>query len=166
MRRVYILSRRWLCFCMVLFGYKWPNTTEDLSLSSNTRKFLCYSLNLSIFSFVVMWILVLNVVVSWRCCECSIIREHFLLGLLQLWMVKLSMISGETYGVPFVGFLFVIELSSSVRWSLRGIGTSVVIVLLMRGKLTRSMLYHKDVYRIEHSLVDVIVLFRADVLLD
>ena len=90
----------------------------------------------------------------------------FLLGLLQLWMVKLSMISGETYGVPFVGFLFVIELSSSVRWSLRGIGTSVIIVLLMRGKLTRSMLYHKDVYRIEHSLVDVIVLFRADVLLD
>ena len=163
MRRVYTLARRWWCLCMVLFGYKWSLYHRGFVTSISC---LCHDLNWSIFFFVVMWNLVLNVVISWRCCDCSIIREKNLLRLIQLWMVKLSAISGEIYGVPFVGFLFMIELSSSIRWSLIGIGTSVIIVLLMRGRLTRSMLYHKDVYRIEHSVVDVVVLFRADVLSD
>ena len=125
---------------------------------------LCHDLIWSIFSFVLMWNLVLKVVVSWRCCDCSIIREHLLIKLLQLWMLKSRAISGEIYGVPFVGFLIMIELSLSIIWSLIGIGTSVIIVLLMRGRLTRLMLYHKDVYRVEHSLVNMIVLSRADVL--
>ena len=88
------------------------------------------------------------------------------LGLLQLWMVKFSALSGEIYGVPFVGFLFMIAFSSSVRLSLIGIGTSIFIALLMRGRLTRLMMYYKDKHCAGHTLANVIVLYRADVLSD
>ena len=110
MRRDYTFTCCWWCLCMVLVGYKWSLHHIGFVTSISC---LCHDLNWSIFSFVVMWNLVLNVVVSWRCCDCSIIRKYFLLGLLHLWMVKLSAISGETYGVPFVGFLFMIKLSNN-----------------------------------------------------
>ena len=150
MRRDYILSRRWLCFCMVLFGYKWSLHHRGFVTSISC---LYHVLNMA-----------LNVDPSWSCCVYSIIQEHLSLGLLQLWMVKTSALTGETCGVPFVIFLFLIELSSSVKWSLIGIDTSVIIVLLIRRKSIRSMMYHKDAYSVEYSLVDAIVLSRADVL--
>ena len=80
--------------------------------------------------------------------------------------MEFSALSGETYGVSFDGFLFMIVFSLSVLLSLIGIGTSVLIALLMRERSTRLMLYYKYLYCVEHTLVNAIFLSRADVLSD
>ena len=78
-------------------------------------------------------------------------------------MVEYSAPSRETYDVSFDGFPFMTTFSSSARLSLIGIGTSVLIALLMRGRSTRLVLYNKDAYLVEHSLVNVTVLSCADI---
>ena len=81
-------------------------------------------------------------------------------------MVECGALSGETYGVLFVGFLFMIAFSSSARLLLIGIATSIFIVLLTKGRCTSLVLYCKDVHFLKHSLVNVIILSRASIPID
>ena len=62
----------------------------------------------------------------------------------RLWMVECGALSGETYDVLFVGFLFMIAFSSSARLLLIGIATSIFINLLTKGRCTSLVLYCKD----------------------
>ena len=52
-------------------------------------------------------------------------------------MVEFSALSGETYSVPFVGFLFMITFSSSAILSLTGIRTSVLIIITNERKVDK-----------------------------